>query len=78
MRLVSENTEEDATVLARTLVARQPLADLERLYGYRSLHLEMLVEGHSRGTSYRAAKWSCRERRAEAGWTSTSRLTGTQ
>jgi hypothetical protein len=43
----------------KTLPARytQLPADWERLYGYRPLLLETLVDAHFRGTSYRAANW---------------------
>ena len=44
-----------STVLS--LCARQLPADWERLYGYRPLLLETLVDAHFRGTSYRAANW---------------------
>jgi hypothetical protein len=44
-----------STVLS--LCARQLPADWERLYGYRPLLLETLVDAQFRGTSYRAANW---------------------
>jgi hypothetical protein len=39
------------------LCARQLPADWERVYGYRPLLLETLVDAQFRGTSYRAANW---------------------
>ena len=44
-----------STILS--LCARQLPADWERLYGYRPLLLETLVDAQFRGTSYRAANW---------------------
>lgn len=38
--------------------ARQLPADWERLYGYRPLLLETLVDAQFRGISYKAANWS--------------------
>ncbi len=40
-----------------SLCARQLPADWERLYGYRPLLLETIVDAQFRGTSYRAANW---------------------
>ncbi len=40
-----------------SLCARQLPADWKRLYGYRPLLLETLVDAQFRGTSYRAANW---------------------
>jgi hypothetical protein len=40
-----------------SLAARQLPADWQRLYGYRPLLLETLVDAQFRGTSYRAANW---------------------
>ena len=45
-----------STILA--LCARQLPADWERLYGYRPLLLETLVDVQFRGTSYKAANWT--------------------
>lgn len=45
-----------STILS--LSARQLPADWERLYGYRPLLLETLVDVQFRGTSYRAANWT--------------------
>jgi hypothetical protein len=42
-----------------SLCARQLPADWKRLYGYRPLLLETLVDTQFRGTSYRAANWIC-------------------
>jgi hypothetical protein len=44
-----------STILS--LCARQLPADWERLYGYRPLLLETLVDAQFRGTSYQAANW---------------------
>jgi hypothetical protein len=44
-----------STILS--LCARQLPADWRRLYGYRPLLLETLVDAQFRGTSYRAANW---------------------
>ena len=44
-----------STILS--LCARQLPADWKRLYGYRPLLLETLVDAQFRGTSYRAANW---------------------
>jgi hypothetical protein len=44
-----------STILS--LCARQLPADWERLYGYRPLLLETLVEAQFRGTIYRATNW---------------------
>jgi hypothetical protein len=44
-----------STILS--LCARQLPADWERVYGYRPLLLETLVDAQFRGTSYRAANW---------------------
>lgn len=47
--------------LASTILsvcARQLPADWERLYGYRPLLLETLVDAQFRGTSYQAANWT--------------------
>ena len=44
-----------STILS--LCARQLSADWERLYGYRPLLLETLVDAQFYGTSYRAANW---------------------
>src|SRR6202171_1562631 len=44
-----------STILS--LCARQLPADWERLYGYRPLLLETIVDAQFRGTSYRAANW---------------------
>jgi hypothetical protein len=44
-----------STILS--LCARQLPADWERLYGYRPLLLETLVDAQFRGTSYKAANW---------------------
>jgi hypothetical protein len=44
-----------STILS--LCARQLPADWKRLYGYRPLLLETLVDAQLRGTSYRAANW---------------------
>lgn len=47
--------------LASTLLslsARQLPADWERLYGYRPLLVETLVDSQFRGTSYQAANWT--------------------
>lgn len=46
-----------STILS--LCARQLPVEWERLYGYWPLLLEMLVEAQFRGTSYKAANWSC-------------------
>ena len=40
-----------------SLCARQLPVDWERLYGYRPLLLETIVDAQFRGTSYRAANW---------------------
>jgi hypothetical protein len=45
-----------STILS--LCARQLPADWERLYGYRPLLLETLVDAQFRGTSYQAANWT--------------------
>jgi hypothetical protein len=45
-----------STILS--LCARQLPADWERLYGYRPLLLETLVDAKFRGTSYEAANWT--------------------
>jgi len=45
-----------STILS--LCARQLPADWERLYGYRPLLLETLVDAQFRGTSYKAANWT--------------------
>lgn len=45
-----------STILS--LCARQLPADWERLYGYRPLLLETLVDKQFRGTSYQAANWT--------------------
>src|SRR5437867_10033879 len=45
-----------STILS--LCARQLPADWERLYGYRPLLLETLVDAKFRGTSYEAANWA--------------------
>jgi hypothetical protein len=42
-----------------SLCARQLPADWERLYGYRPLLLETLVDAQFCGTSYQAANWTC-------------------
>jgi hypothetical protein len=44
-----------STILS--LCARQLPADWERIYGYRPLLLETLVDAQFRGTSYQAANW---------------------
>lgn len=44
-----------STILS--LCARQLPADWERVYGYRPLLLETIVDAQFRGTSYRAANW---------------------
>jgi Domain of unknown function (DUF4338) len=44
-----------STILS--LCARQLPVDWERLYGYRPLLLETIVDAQFRGTSYRAANW---------------------
>jgi hypothetical protein len=45
-----------STILS--LCARQLPVDWERLYGYRPLLLETLVDAQFRGTSYQAANWT--------------------
>lgn len=44
-----------STILS--LCARQLPADWERLYGYRPVLLETIIDAQFRGTSYRAANW---------------------